>query len=129
MAFSIGPSGNLIIPSGIFPAQNLFGQGIGAVGIATPAQAGFTALQALTSTPLTAANGVTAAFTTGATALVNAGNTLVLGVLGAPLGVTSGAATSGAALLPVPFFGFPSGAFGAQSTQFPFPFPPIVGII
>jgi hypothetical protein len=124
MAFSIGPSGNLIVPSGIFPSQNLFGQAIGSVALSTPLQAGFTAIQALTSAPLTVVNGATTAVTTFAQGAINGANTLVLGIIGAPFGVASGVSTSGAAFpLPLPFFSFPSGIFGASSSSsFPFPF-------
>lgn len=128
MAFSIGPAGNLIVPSGFFPSQNLFGQGVGSVALATPLQAGFTAIQALTSAPLTAINGINSAVTTALSAGVNSLNTLVLGIAGAPLGVVSGVATSGAAFpLPLPFFSYPSGAIGgAGGAPFPLPF---IGLI
>lgn len=126
MAFSIGPSGNIIVPSGIFPSQNLFGQAIGSVSLATPLQAGFTAVQSLTSAPLTFVNGATTAVTTFAQGAINGANTLVLGVLGAPLGISSGVATSAAALFPFPFFGFPSGVAGASAQPFPFPFAGII---
>jgi hypothetical protein len=124
MAFSISPTGQLIVPSGIFPSQNLFGQAIGSVALSTPLQAGFTAIQAVTSAPLTAVNGATTAVTTFAQGAINGANTLVLGILGAPFGIASGVSTSGAAFpLPLPFFVYPSGVNGLTSSQNLFPFP------
>ena len=98
------------VPSGIFPSFNLFGQSIGSVGLVNPAQAAFTALQALSSAPLTAVNAAASAINSALTGAVNALNTLVLGVLGAPLGTASGVNLSGFFPLPLPFFG-PSGIF------------------
>lgn len=88
------------------PQFNLFGQGIQGVALVNPAQAAFTAIQSLSSAPLTAANAAASAITTALTGGVNSLNTLVIGILGAPLGTTSGVS----AAFPFPFFPiFPSG--------------------
>lgn len=98
MVFSLAPSGT--------PQFNLFGQGVSNVGFVLPTQAAFTSIQALSSAPLTAANALSSAFTTTVTGAINSINTLVIGILGAPLGTTSGVS----AAFPFPFFPiFPSG--------------------
>jgi hypothetical protein len=94
-----------IAGSGI-PQFNLFGQQIQNVALVNPAQAAFTAIQAASSAPLTAANAVASAITTALTGAVNGFNTLLIGILGAPLGTTSGVS----ATFPFPFLPiFPSG--------------------
>lgn len=100
------------IPSGLLPGINLFGQNISNVGLANPVQAAFTGVQALTSGPLTLVNAVSSAANTMLTGGVNSLNTLVLGVLGAPLATASGINLAAQFAFPFPlpgFPGFPSG--------------------
>lgn len=103
------------LPSGFLPGLNLFGQNVANVGLVNPVQAGFTAIQALTSAPLTAVNAAASAINTLLTGGINSLNTIVLGVLGAPLGTASGVNLSSLFAFPLPVFpafpGFPSGVF------------------